>query len=411
MSHIPEDRHRYGLVLDYDLKNNMVLERYYQPEFSSHGWVKFKAIKNYSDRLIKAYDVRSGQGSNSLVRSMSGGNQQKAIVAREMDRGNPLLVACQPTRGLDVGAIEFIHKEIVVQRDQGKAVLLLSLELEEVMNLSDRILVMHEGQIVGDLDPKKVTMEELGLYMSGAKSDVLPPLDPVDMAADEKEDNLEPAAEEKPAEEPQAQKTPEDVKPAAEPAVAKKPSEEAKPEAETVKEEAKPTEEAKPETAAPAKEETAETPSVKETEPAAKPEEEKMDTEAIKPTEDKTEEPKAEEPEQEKPEEAKPAEEVKPAEAVSEEKAPATEEQKPAEPIKAEAKPAPVKEEPKPVETQPAPKKNPVPANFAKKNATPAPVVKKPHKLTKAELKMIRLKNLRQYKGKDEDEIKKEVKK
>ena len=125
--------------------------------------------RQYAERLIKQYDVRSGQGPATIARSMSGGNQQKAIVAREIDRELPLIVAVQPTRGLDVGAIEYIHKQLVAQRDDGKAVLLVSLELDEVMNLSDRILVMYEGEIVGEFDPKKVTVEELGLYMAGAK--------------------------------------------------------------------------------------------------------------------------------------------------------------------------------------------------------------------------------------------------
>ena len=128
-------------------------------------------MRAYSDRLAEAFDVRSGQGAQTVVRSMSGGNQQKAIVAREMDRDHELLIAVQPTRGLDVGAIEYIHKEIVKERDNGKAILLVSLELDEVMNLSDRILVMYEGEIVGEVDPKKTTLQELGLYMSGAKRD------------------------------------------------------------------------------------------------------------------------------------------------------------------------------------------------------------------------------------------------
>ncbi|MBO4878957.1 MAG: ABC transporter ATP-binding protein [Clostridia bacterium] len=170
MSHIPEDRHKHGLVLDYTLEYNMVLQRYFEPEFTNKaGFLKKKAIRAYSDRLIDEYDVRSGQGSITIARSMSGGNQQKAIVARELDRKPRLLVAVQPTRGLDVGAIESIHKRIIAQRDSGCAVLLISLELEEVMNLSDRILVMYEGEIVGELDPKQTTVEELGLYMAGAK--------------------------------------------------------------------------------------------------------------------------------------------------------------------------------------------------------------------------------------------------
>ena len=170
MSHIPEDRHKHGLVLDYSLEYNMVLQRYFEPEFvSKAGFLRRKNIREYSDRLIEQYDVRSGQGSVTIARSMSGGNQQKAIVAREIDKDPQLLVAVQPTRGLDVGAIEYIHKQLVAQRDAGRAVLLVSLELDEVMSVPDRILVMYEGEIVGELDPKKTTVEELGLYMSGAK--------------------------------------------------------------------------------------------------------------------------------------------------------------------------------------------------------------------------------------------------
>ena len=170
MSHIPEDRHKHGLVLDYTLEDNMVLQRYFEPEFVSRaGFLKRKAIRDYAGRLIEQYDVRSGQGPVTVARSMSGGNQQKAIVAREIDKDPELLIAVQPTRGLDVGAIEYIHRQIVAQRDAGKGVLLVSLELDEVMALSDRILVMYEGEIVGELDPKTTTVEELGLYMAGAK--------------------------------------------------------------------------------------------------------------------------------------------------------------------------------------------------------------------------------------------------
>ena len=169
MSHIPEDRHKHGLVLDYSLAKNLVLQSYYKKEFQNYGFLKFKGINNYSDKLIKQFDIRSGQGSKTIARSMSGGNQQKAIVAREIDKNPEILVAVQPTRGLDVGAIEYIHKQLIKQRDKGKAILLVSLELEEVMNVSDRILVIYEGEIVANLDPKKITMEDLGLYMSGAK--------------------------------------------------------------------------------------------------------------------------------------------------------------------------------------------------------------------------------------------------
>ncbi|MEI3122693.1 MAG: ABC transporter ATP-binding protein [Oscillospiraceae bacterium] len=172
MSHIPEDRHKHGLVLDYSLEDNLVLQRYFEPEFTTKsGFLRRDNIRKYATRLIEEYDVRSGQGPITQARSMSGGNQQKAIVAREIDKNPELLVAVQPTRGLDVGAIEFIHKQLVAQRDAGRAVLLVSLELDEVMDVPDRILVMYEGEIVGELDPKTTTQEELGLYMAGAKRD------------------------------------------------------------------------------------------------------------------------------------------------------------------------------------------------------------------------------------------------
>ena len=169
MSHIPEDRHKHGLVLDFTLEQNMVLQNFQDSRFQKLGFIKNDAVREYADALIEQYDVRSGQGPVTVARSMSGGNQQKAIIAREMDRDKPLIVAVQPTRGLDVGAIEHIHRELVAQRDAGKAVLLVSLELDEVMNLSDRILVMYEGEIVGELDPKITSVQELGLYMAGAK--------------------------------------------------------------------------------------------------------------------------------------------------------------------------------------------------------------------------------------------------
>ena len=169
MAHIPEDRHKHGLILDNTLEQNLVLQKYYEPQFQTSGFIRFDAVRAYAESLIDQYDVRSGQGPVTLTRSMSGGNQQKAIIAREMDRNLPLIVAVQPTRGLDVGAIEYIHSQLVTARDAGKAVLLVSLELDEVMNLSDRILVMYEGEIVGELDPKQTTVEELGLYMAGAK--------------------------------------------------------------------------------------------------------------------------------------------------------------------------------------------------------------------------------------------------
>ncbi|MCL2619057.1 MAG: ABC transporter ATP-binding protein [Defluviitaleaceae bacterium] len=171
IAHIPEDRHKHGLVLEYSLAYNTILQTYYTPRFKSKGFLKRQVIADYAKKLIERFDIRSGQGEITITRSMSGGNQQKIILAREIDRDPKLLIAVQPTRGLDVGAIEYIHKQLLAQRDSGKAVLLISLELEEVMNVSDRILVMYEGEIVADVDPKQVTFQELGLYMSGAKRD------------------------------------------------------------------------------------------------------------------------------------------------------------------------------------------------------------------------------------------------
>ena len=167
MSHIPEDRHKHGLILDFTLEQNMVLQRFNEKQFQHAGFIDRASVRSYAEKLID----RSGQGPVTVARSMSGGNQQKAIIARELDRGKALVVAVQPTRGLDVGAIEYIHGQLVAERDAGKAILLVSLELEEVMSLSDRILVMYEGEIVGELDPKKTTVQELGLYMAGAKRD------------------------------------------------------------------------------------------------------------------------------------------------------------------------------------------------------------------------------------------------
>ena len=169
MSHIPEDRHKHGLVLDYTLEQNIVLQRYWERDFQKAGFIKKQAVTKYASELIDQFDVRSGQGCKTIARSMSGGNQQKAIIARELDKAHKLLIAVQPTRGLDVGAIEYIHKQIVSDRDKGAAVLLVSYEMEEVLSLSDRILVMYEGEIVGELNPKETSPQELGLYMSGAK--------------------------------------------------------------------------------------------------------------------------------------------------------------------------------------------------------------------------------------------------
>ncbi len=169
MSHIPEDRHKHGLVLDYTLMENLALQTYFNKETCRYGFLKFGKMNEQAERLIGEYDIRSGAGTKTIVRSMSGGNQQKAIIAREIDKDPDLLVAVQPTRGLDVGAIEYIHKQILKVRDAGKAVLLVSFELSEVMNLADRIYVIYEGSLVAELDPSTCTIQEIGLYMGGSK--------------------------------------------------------------------------------------------------------------------------------------------------------------------------------------------------------------------------------------------------
>jgi general nucleoside transport system ATP-binding protein len=168
LGHIPEDRHRHGLVLDFRLDENMVIHSYGKPPFSRYGILDFEAIRENSERLIKEFDVRAGRGPATKARSMSGGNQQKAILAREIDRSPEAFVIAQPTRGLDVGAIEYIHRRIVAERDKGKAILLVSLELDEILDVSDRIAVIYGGEIVGIVDADKTDENELGLMMSGS---------------------------------------------------------------------------------------------------------------------------------------------------------------------------------------------------------------------------------------------------
>ncbi|CAG7629132.1 ABC transporter ATP-binding protein [Paenibacillus allorhizosphaerae] len=167
LAHIPEDRHKRGLVLDFSMSENMVLKSYYSPAFNRGGFLDYAAIDKQAQRLIAEFDVRT-PGTHTPARALSGGNQQKAIIAREVDQDPDLLIAAQPTRGLDVGAIEFIHKRLLDQRNKGKAVLLVSLELDEILKLSDRIAVIYEGRIVGDVDPEQTTDRELGLMMSGS---------------------------------------------------------------------------------------------------------------------------------------------------------------------------------------------------------------------------------------------------
>jgi len=169
IGHIPEDRQKRGLVLDFTLEENMILQNYFQSPFSENGILQFSKIREFSDQLIEEFDVRSGQGSSSNARGMSGGNQQKAIVARELYRSPELLIAAQPTRGLDVGAIEYIHERLIEERDKGRAILLMSLELDEVLNLSDRIAVIYEGEIVDTVRANETNENELGLMMAGSK--------------------------------------------------------------------------------------------------------------------------------------------------------------------------------------------------------------------------------------------------
>lgn len=171
VGHIPEDRHKHGLVLEYTLEENLILQSYFTKEFSEKGILKKSDIRKQSDKLIDNFDIRSGKRGKSVVRDMSGGNQQKAIIAREMAREPKLLIASQPTRGLDVGAIEFIHKEIIKARDLDKGILLVSSELDEILNISDRVLVIFEGEIVKELLTKDTNKEEIGLYMAGSKKE------------------------------------------------------------------------------------------------------------------------------------------------------------------------------------------------------------------------------------------------
>lgn len=172
LAHIPEDRHKWGLVLDYSLAENLILMEYFEDKYQRFGFLNEPEILKHAERLIEQYDIRSSEGAKTRVRSMSGGNQQKAIAARELSRNPDILIAVQPTRGLDVGAIEYMHNEIVKARDKGKAVLVVSFDLSEVMRLADRILVMYEGEIVANVKPSEITDNELGLYMAGAKRGV-----------------------------------------------------------------------------------------------------------------------------------------------------------------------------------------------------------------------------------------------
>lgn len=169
ISYIPEDRQNYGLVMDFTLSENLGLKNYYKEPFSRKGILNKKEFDSYADRLTEEYDIRSGQGNKTVVRSMSGGNQQKAIIAREIEQDCPLMIFVQPTRGLDIGAIENIHRQIVGERDKGRAVLLISLELDEIMNCADTIGVIYSGQIQKIADAKTLTTNEVGEFMMGVK--------------------------------------------------------------------------------------------------------------------------------------------------------------------------------------------------------------------------------------------------
>ena len=169
IAHIPEDRHKRGLVLDYTIEENMVLEVYNKKPFSNKGLLNRKEIKKYAEKIIDEFDVRSGEGAESVARSLSGGNQQKAIIGREIELNPELLIAAQPTRGLDVGSIEYIHKRLVEQRDGGKAVLLVSLELDEILNVSDRIAIINNGELIGVVNADETNENEVGLMMAGIK--------------------------------------------------------------------------------------------------------------------------------------------------------------------------------------------------------------------------------------------------
>lgn len=168
LAHIPEDRQKHGLVLDFTVAENVVLQNFFKKPFSKGIFVNYDAINEYAERLVDMYDIRT-PSVKTRARSLSGGNQQKVILAREFERKPKLILAAQPTRGLDVGAIEFIHKRLIEQRDAGNAVLLISLELDEILSLSDRILVIYEGEIVGELTVEEATENKLGILMAGGE--------------------------------------------------------------------------------------------------------------------------------------------------------------------------------------------------------------------------------------------------
>ena len=169
ISYIPEDRQNYGLVMDFTLTENLALKDYFKESCCHRGILDHEAMEENSRRLIEEYDIRSGQGSSTVVRSMSGGNQQKAIIAREVELGSPLMIFVQPTRGLDIGAIENIHRQMIAERDKGRAILLISLELDEIMNCADTIAVIYNGEIQKIADAGSLTTNQVGEFMMGVK--------------------------------------------------------------------------------------------------------------------------------------------------------------------------------------------------------------------------------------------------
>lgn len=169
ISYIPEDRQNYGLVMDFTLSENLALKDYFKEPFCHRGVLKHTKFKENSERLIEGYDIRSGQGSATVVRSMSGGNQQKAIIAREIEQGSDLMIFVQPTRGLDIGAIENIHKQMIAERDKGRAILLVSLELDEIMDCADTIAVIYNGEIRKIAPADTLTANEVGEFMMGVR--------------------------------------------------------------------------------------------------------------------------------------------------------------------------------------------------------------------------------------------------
>jgi general nucleoside transport system ATP-binding protein len=165
LGHIAEDRHRRGLVLEFSLSENLTLREYRRPGFARFGWLSPRRMAERARGLLKDYDVRGGE-ADTRAASLSGGNQQKCVIARELAANPKVLIAAQPTRGLDVGAIEFVHRRLVEERDKGRAILLVSLELEEIRSLSDRVLVIYEGRIVAELPPE-TSEEDFGIAMTG----------------------------------------------------------------------------------------------------------------------------------------------------------------------------------------------------------------------------------------------------